>query len=253
MEAAHRSAAIACPGRMRRAIATAVGVAAAAAAAAGVIITGAAADPARMTVAAGPGAGTIAKFTILARQQSNRCSLRPAELMSYPPGRRLQGSCCSPMNRSRYQHQLAALRRYAAIPQSPPDAYDIPVGRALQLLALDRVRGPQRLPDHPAALAGGPARRAHRRCGRLRRLRLRCCAWWAPPPRSCPDHAARPAAAPRHRGPTIAAGLRGRPRPVTCSRPTPRGRARSRTPAGHGRHRIRARPTEARPAMADGA
>ena len=119
---------------MRRAIATAVGVAAAAAAAAGVIITGAAADPARMTVAAGPGAGTIAKFTILARQQSNRCSLRPAELMSYPPGRRLQGSCCSPMNLSRYQHQVAALRRYAAIPQIPPDPYDIPVGLAQRLI-----------------------------------------------------------------------------------------------------------------------
>jgi hypothetical protein len=58
--------------------------------------------------------------------------------MSYPPGQRLQGSCCSPMNLTRYERQVAALRRYAAIPQIPSDPYDIPAGLAQRLVRYQR-------------------------------------------------------------------------------------------------------------------
>jgi len=116
-----------------RLIAAAAALAAAGATAAALVITEAVPDPAPTMAAGGPGAGTAAKFRLLAHQQSNRCSLMPGELMRYPPGRRLQGSCCAPMSLSRYQRQVAALRRYAGIPQIPPDPYDIPAGLAQRL------------------------------------------------------------------------------------------------------------------------
>src|SRR2546430_8259526 len=37
----------------------------------------------------------------------NRCSLQSAELMSYPPAQRLQGSCCTAMDPARYRDQVA--------------------------------------------------------------------------------------------------------------------------------------------------
>ncbi len=123
---------------MRRVIITAIGLAAAGVAA-GVILIGTADHPARMTGAATPAAGTPARFTLLARQQSNRCSLQPGELMSYRPGQRLQGSCCSPMNQARYQHQVASLRRYAGIAQIPADPYDIPAGLAQRLIGYQQT------------------------------------------------------------------------------------------------------------------
>ena len=62
------------------------------------------------------------------------CSLLPGELLGYLPGFRLQGSCCFPMNLPRYRRQVAALRRYVAIPQIPPDPYDIPARLAQRLI-----------------------------------------------------------------------------------------------------------------------
>lgn len=43
---------------------------------------------------------------------------------------RLQGSCCSPMDRHRYGEQVEALKKYATIPEIPPDPYDIAAGTA---------------------------------------------------------------------------------------------------------------------------
>src|SRR2546430_10792951 len=64
----------------------------------------------------------------------NRCSLQSAELLSYPPAQRLQGSCCTAMDPARYRDQVAWLRRYVAIRQIPADPYDIPAGLARQLI-----------------------------------------------------------------------------------------------------------------------
>ncbi|SRR6266487_156247 len=137
---------------MRKVIVATIGLAAAGVAA-GVIVTGTADHPARMTGAATPAAGTPARFTLLAHRDSNRCSLRPGELMSYPPGRRLQGSCCSAMNQARYQHQVASLRRYAGIAQIPADPYDIPAGLAQRLIRYQqtiRLTSAQRRIDQAA-------------------------------------------------------------------------------------------------------
>lgn len=81
-----------------------------------------------------PGLAQARWFTVLAHQQSNRCSLRPAELMSYLAGQRLQGSCCSPKSLSRCQRQAAALRRYSGIPQIPAGPYDIAAGLIQRLI-----------------------------------------------------------------------------------------------------------------------
>ena len=118
---------------MRGKIAAAIGLAMAATAVA-VIVTGTTDHPARVMRVSGPRAGTEARFILLARRDSNRCSLRPADLMSYQAGRRLQGSCCAAMNRARYVHQVASLSRYAGITQIPADPYDIPAGLAQRLI-----------------------------------------------------------------------------------------------------------------------
>src|SRR5256885_1394671 len=68
-------------------------------------------------------AGAPAAFHHLSTQRSNRCSLRPAELESYPPTQRLQGSCCNAMDQSTYEWQIKALRPYASIAQIPKDPY----------------------------------------------------------------------------------------------------------------------------------
>lgn len=81
--------------------------------------------------------GTPARFAILSRQTSNECSLSPAGIMASPPGKHLQGSCCSPMNQAAYRNQVAALRRYSAIPQIPADPYDIDAGLARHLIRYD--------------------------------------------------------------------------------------------------------------------
>lgn len=79
-------------------------------------------------------AGSSVKFADLSRQHSNRCGLQAAEIRAHPDRQRLQGSCCSPMDEPSYQAQVAALRRYAAIPEIPTDPYDIPAGLVKELL-----------------------------------------------------------------------------------------------------------------------
>ena len=47
---------------------------------------------------------------------------------------RLQGACCAPMNLANYTRQTTALKKYADIPEIPPDPYDVPVVSARQML-----------------------------------------------------------------------------------------------------------------------
>lgn len=51
-----------------------------------------------------------------------------------PQNARLQGSCCSPMERTRYNNQIEGLRKYASISEIPPDPYDIEASLAQKLL-----------------------------------------------------------------------------------------------------------------------
>jgi hypothetical protein len=93
----------------------------------------------RRPVGAAPTAGTAERFALLSQQTSNRCSLQPGELMTYPPGRRLQGSCCFAMSAAAYRRQITALRPYASIPQIPADPYDIPTALAQQLIGYQQT------------------------------------------------------------------------------------------------------------------
>jgi len=79
-------------------------------------------------------AGSSAKFAYLSHQHSNRCGLQAAEIRAHPDQQRLQGSCCSAMDERSYQAQVAALRRYRAIPEIPTDPYDVPAGLVKKLL-----------------------------------------------------------------------------------------------------------------------
>ncbi|SJM33671.1 hypothetical protein [Mesorhizobium delmotii] len=48
---------------------------------------------------------------------------------------RLQGSCCSPMDRHRYGEQVEALKKYASVPEIPQDPYDIAAGTAQKAMS----------------------------------------------------------------------------------------------------------------------
>src|SRR6476660_2722504 len=45
-----------------------------------------------------------------------------------------QGSCCAPMDESRYRQQSEGLRKYSDITEVPPDPYDIPAPLAHKLM-----------------------------------------------------------------------------------------------------------------------
>jgi hypothetical protein len=79
-----------------------------------------------------------ASFAYLASQRTNRCDLQRGELLSYRNDRRLQGSCCGPMDRRAYVQQLRTLRRYRAVSAIPQNPYDIAAGQARRLLAYQR-------------------------------------------------------------------------------------------------------------------
>ena len=79
------------------------------------------------------------RFAYLAEQRSNRCDLQAGAIMRYAAERRLQGSCCFPMDRHAYGEQLRELRRYADESAIPRDPYDVPVKLAKRLLRYDRA------------------------------------------------------------------------------------------------------------------
>ena len=56
-------------------------------------------------------------------------------IAAMPPGARLQGSCCSQMEKKRYSEQIAGLTKYQAIADIPPNPYDIDAGLATKLLS----------------------------------------------------------------------------------------------------------------------
>ena len=82
------------------------------------------------TQAAGP--QTIdERFEFLSNHGNSTCSaVFTDSIAKMPVTARVQGSCCSPMDRSRYGEQIEALKKYAAISEIPPDPYDIAAGTA---------------------------------------------------------------------------------------------------------------------------
>jgi hypothetical protein len=71
------------------------------------------------------------RFEFLSNHGNSTCSaVFTDSIAKMPVTARLQGSCCSPMDRHRYGEQVEALKKYAAIPEIPPDPYDIAAGTA---------------------------------------------------------------------------------------------------------------------------
>ena len=78
-----------------------------------------------------------AGFAVLSAANTNRCDLAAAEVRWMRDGMRLQGSCCTAMDRSSYRAQLGGLRSYARRERGlvPVNPYDVPVDLAKRLLA----------------------------------------------------------------------------------------------------------------------
>ena len=86
----------------------------------------------------------LQRFTVLSKASTDYCSNignRPAiyaDMATMAPDSYLQGSCCSPMDMTRYQQQITTLKAYAHISQIPLDPYNVPVSLANTLLHYDQ-------------------------------------------------------------------------------------------------------------------
>lgn len=82
-------------------------------------------------------AALAAQFDYLSKNGNSSCSASFKDLIaSMSDDARLQGSCCSPMGIHRYSEQVESLKKYANIPEIPPDPYNVDVSLAKKLLAM---------------------------------------------------------------------------------------------------------------------
>lgn len=116
-------------------------------------------DNARRPAPAAPEPG-VDRFGYLTGQTTNKCELQPEQVMSYADGDRLQGSCCSPMDREEYRRQLEGLRQSRGIAEIPADPYDIPVSQAKLLLGYQQSISltPQEQATYDEAMQMSPAK-----------------------------------------------------------------------------------------------
>jgi hypothetical protein len=84
------------------------------------------------------------RFEFLSNHGNSTCSaVFTDSIAKMPVTARLQGSCCAPMERHRYGEQVETLKKYVAIPEIPPDPYDIAAGTAQKAMGYyDRVLSP---------------------------------------------------------------------------------------------------------------
>jgi hypothetical protein len=76
-----------------------------------------------------------ARFKHLSQHGNVECSVQfENSIASMPSDGRLQGSCCAPMDETRYRQQLEGLEKYADIAEVPPDPYDIQASLASRLM-----------------------------------------------------------------------------------------------------------------------
>lgn len=77
-----------------------------------------------------------AKFDQFSKNGNSSCSaIFKDSILDMPDGKRIQGSCCSPMDMHRYSEQLEGLKKYKDYPEIPSDPYDIDSSLAKQILA----------------------------------------------------------------------------------------------------------------------
>ena len=77
-----------------------------------------------------------AKFEQLSQGGNSSCAASfTNSIPAMGDSERIQGSCCSAMSLHRYSEQVEGLKKYANIPEIPPDPYDVDAGLAKQLQA----------------------------------------------------------------------------------------------------------------------
>jgi hypothetical protein len=75
------------------------------------------------------------RFEFLSQHGNVECSVQFEKLIgTMGPEGRLQGSCCAPMDESRYRQQLDGMKKYSDIAEVPPDPYDIRAQLAHRLM-----------------------------------------------------------------------------------------------------------------------
>ena len=75
------------------------------------------------------------RFEYLSQHGNVECSVQfenSIKIMSSDA--KLEGSCCAPMDETRYRQQLDGLKKYSDIAEVPPDPYDIPAPLAYKLM-----------------------------------------------------------------------------------------------------------------------
>ena len=78
---------------------------------------------------------SASQFDYLSTHGNSSCTKEFLDSIStMPPGARLQGSCCSEMERTRYFKQIEELTKHRAIVDIPPNPYDMDAGLAGKLL-----------------------------------------------------------------------------------------------------------------------
>lgn len=76
-----------------------------------------------------------AKFDELSKNGNSSCSaVFKDSIPNMPDDKRIQGSCCSPMDMHRYTEQVEGLKKYKDYPEIPSDPYDIGASLAKQAL-----------------------------------------------------------------------------------------------------------------------
>lgn len=76
------------------------------------------------------------RFDALSKSGNSSCSATFTDsIMTMPDGARLQGSCCSPMDKHRYIEQVKGLTKYSDIKEIPADPYDVDATLAKELQA----------------------------------------------------------------------------------------------------------------------
>lgn len=74
-------------------------------------------------------------FDFLSTHGNSNCSKEFLDsIASMPTGSRLQGSCCAPMEKARYDKQIEGLKKFATNSDIPPNPYDIDSALASKLL-----------------------------------------------------------------------------------------------------------------------
>ena len=91
-------------------------------------------NPDMATAAEDP--GLVSRFEELSRNGNSNCSRAFADKIASMPGMlRIIGSCCSPMDLTRYIEQTKGLTKYRAVAMIPPDPYDILAAIAQQAMS----------------------------------------------------------------------------------------------------------------------